>query len=196
MNQLIKKYRNIFLCFFVISMFISLYNIIFIPSKRIGLFGIGLPAPMENYKGKHTNFSIDFPESWVIYETPQGNHGDQDVIAGIGVPGRSFPHVFLYKRNFLKNDKSELLSWGESKVKDDNKFIDLKPFNTTKYSGEMREYTREDKSYFQTITFISCNDYLMFEKQIGYMISFCAESKQWTEVKNTFNLMIESFSIY
>lgn len=86
--------------FLILIFVVSLVIMFFSQKSRTGPFGIGLPAETQIFVARQGGFSIKYPQSWVAFETPQGSHGDEDVIAVILVPGRSFPQVYIARHFF------------------------------------------------------------------------------------------------
>jgi hypothetical protein len=183
--------------FLVLALIITVAILIAVPSVRTGPLGIGLPAPMENFQGKLFPFSIDYPRSWVAGETPGGNRGDEEVVATILVPGRSFPHVYIVTKRFSKEDLEQVVNWGETRAKryDDFQQIELGEFSNLRYQGQYRKYLRVIKSLNKT-HFILCNDYyFLLEDNTGIILTFCADQSDWPQVGSVFQEMVESFIV-
>ena len=173
-----KSFKIIFVVVVLISCLISILQMIW---KRPGPFGIGLPAPMEERQGPHFNFSIKLPKDWSLIETPDGSHGDKDIIAVILPSGRSFPQVIIYSREFPDEDRTQLLAWGENKAdaKTGYKQISLTTFKTSRYSGEVRNYSLLIERTIPPPRAILCNQYQFFDENIGYILACCADEKDW-----------------
>lgn len=181
----------------VLACLLSIYQIFINPKNRTGFLGIGLPAQMAYYKGEHSSFSVSYPESWVITETPNGNHGDKDVIATILVPGRSWPQIKIERITLSGGDVEELATYEENKVSKEKTISQttMDRFNTTDIDGLVFDYSWQTSSLFFGSVSIRCKDYYTIQESYGYTLSFCAEIGQWSEVENTYNQIIESFAV-
>jgi len=147
----------------------------------------------------HGGFSIKYPRSWQADETPQGNHGDLEVISVISRIGRSFPTAAIARRQFVGDDINQVAEWGETRVKEHNpyaiyKFIAKKPLNTDNYDGLSREYYLEETTLIGQVI-RHCQDWYLIEKKIGYSLSFCVDDKDWPQAERIFQEMIQSFTI-
>lgn len=183
----------------MIGVLISIIWIFIFPGARVGPFGIGLPAPMQYFKGKYQGFEIQVPESWVISETPQGNHGDNDIFAVIAVPGRGYPFVSMASKEFTENDLNQVAAWGEIRIleKSSNyQQLRLDGFHTDYLEGLLHEYQKFGVEGMPGKVTIQCLDFYYLKNQMGYSISFCAEQSDWDDVKPVFQQMIESLITY
>jgi hypothetical protein len=173
---------------------ISILIFLIFPSKRTGPLGIGLPSPMENYVSKKGQFEIEHPISWIVSETPNGSHGDLDIIAEITVPGRSFPHVTISMHSFRAGDISNVVDWGISRAenKDSYKLMSLEAFNSEKYDGFLHVYNWASETILGSDE-IDCKDWYIIKGEIGYSLSFCSQPQQKGLVEEVFQVMIKSF---
>jgi hypothetical protein len=153
---------------------------------------------MINFVSKKYNFSIDHPESWPAFETPQGNHGDLDVIGIIYVPGNP-TSLEIASRNFDQGGIENVVQWGLDRAKRCQEFeqIDQESNNISGLVGVRSEYTCLKKTNFFSNTFGSgkCIDYYIIKGLTGYAISSCALNDQWDGVGPIFDQMIKSFSL-
>lgn len=181
----------------VVACLLTIYQILINPKNRTGFWGIGLPAQMANYEGEQSSFYISYPESWVITELPNGNHGDMDVIATILVPGRSWPQINIRRISLPEGDVEELATYGEYKISKEKKITQttIDKFKTINIDGLVHDYSWQTSSLLFGAVSIRCKDYHTIQKSNGYTLSFCAEKGQWPEVENTFNQIIESFAV-
>jgi hypothetical protein len=186
---------------FAVALLLLLINALVILlnlSARTGPFGIGLPAPMANFMGEHIHISINYPDSWVAGETPQGiRGGDDEVVAGFFVPWHSFPHVIIASKTFPQDEIDQVLSWGETRAK--RKYpnytqLDLNTFSTKYNDGWYREYSGTSDSLIFGLDVILCRDYYLLNKSIGYVFTFCSTEKDWPRVEKVAEEMIDSLS--
>jgi hypothetical protein len=180
----------------IFSIGMSLVLMVIIPSSRTGPFGIGLPASTRIFNSKESKFSIMYPRSWVPFDLPQGNHGDQEVTTSILVPGRSFPQVFVAKKNFITEDNRQVAMWGETRKMPlmDYKILSMDNIRTASFDGLLRKYSYKNSSLFKELNII-CYDFYVMDKLEGYALSFCSEEKDWPLTEPVFIQMIQSFSI-
>jgi hypothetical protein len=153
-----------------------------------------LPSPMINFVSKKYNFSIDHPESWPAFETPQGEHGELDVIGIIFVPRN--PTIFeIASRNFDQGGIENVVQWGVDRAKRCQEFeqIDQGIKNISGLVGVWSEYTCFKNMHFLLKT--KCIDYYVIDGLTGFALSSCALKDQWGEVGPIFDQMIRSFSL-
>jgi hypothetical protein len=195
---LLTKKRQLLLAILVISLLVSIFGTLIFPSWRTGFLGIGLPAPMKTFTGRYVNFSIDYPQSWVAHETPHGIHGDQEVIAEILVPGRSWPSVVIAHQTVLEEDIYQIATWGDTRAKKHSNYVatTLEPLNAPNFDGLLREYSWESSSPVFGVSNVQCKDWYVLSTTSGYALSFCAEKKDWHQVDQVFQQMLMSFSTH
>ena len=178
-NQSISLFwiKRVALLIFVFGLLVSILRFILVPGVRTGPFGFGIPAQMTTYEGKLFPFSFQYPESWVVSETPEGNHGDLDIITTILVPGRSWPKVVIEKIDLTHEDVEGPANYEEGKIKKGKNIVQitLDQFKTTNLNGLIREYTWRTNSWIIENLVVRCNDYYVKQNSLGYTISFCAE---------------------
>jgi hypothetical protein len=174
----------------------GIINLVWDINSNSGFFGLGLPSPMTQYTLIKQGLALEFPDSWGIHLTPQGNHGDEAVIALILVPDHSFPNIIIAENSPYSNILS-VAQWGEirSQARAQSlsliKTISLSTYNAQFFPAMLYEYIFEAKTLFGTID-IHCLDYYILYSGTGYAFSFCAYQKNWSEVLGTFNKMIQS----
>jgi hypothetical protein len=180
-----------------LSILISILGLAFNPSKRTGPFGIGLPAPMKSFQGKKFNFSIIYPQSWVLFETTEGSHLDSDVIATINVPGRSWPSVNIRMKHYSSNNDEVVADDGEKRIKEipASTQSKLSTFKTASYSGLSRDYSIKFDSLLRTGIVVMCRDYYLIEDGSGYTLTYCSEQDNWFSVEPVFVEMMSSFKL-
>jgi hypothetical protein len=182
--------------FLISIVVISLVIMVFSQESMTGPFGLGLPAKTRVFLANREGFSIQYPQSWAAFETPQGSHGDEEVIAVILVPGRSFPQVYIARHFSPVSDISQVIAWGEIRARTRNGYlaVSVTNFNTPYLQGIMREYLWYDITLFGQLE-IRCKDWYSLKGNGGYDLSFCAESKDWQQFDAVLGEMVKSFMI-
>jgi len=162
------------------------------PSRRIGPFGLGLPAQMSTFIIESADGSISYPKSWVAVLTPQGNHGDSEIIAVIGVPGRGLPSVTVAQKTLSDPTLTAVVMWGESRAASKSSYVALSSGFSGSIPGIVREYQYVVITLFGE-SLVHCRDLYVLHDSIGLSLSFCAEETDWEEVVGTIDEMILSF---
>jgi len=167
------------------------------PKARTGPLGIGLPAKMKVFTSKTFGISIQYPESWVAFETPTGNHDDREVIAWISVPGRTWPFLSVAKHDFEDGDLDQVIQWGLKRIDraGGTQSSGISSIKTSTLSGKYSNYSYESFSNLFGKRSIICQSFFFLENRKGYMISFCAESDIWKELIDTEKAMIDSLKL-
>lgn len=178
----------ILIAMFVVS---TLVQIAFFPSSLpFGPVAIGNMKKWENQTGK---FSIDYPENWLAYELPQGNHGDKEVVAMIEPRGNYLPQLFVSQKFFSAPRIADVASWGEmrNQSRGDCTTIKLEDISTPNITGQVREYILMMDSSLGTAKW-HCLDLYTLNNQLGYQFSFCVNEKDWAKMSPVFQQMIQS----
>lgn len=171
------------------------------PGYRSGIYGIGPSTPMKEFEAEYYPFSIQYPEKWIARELPQGNHGDPNVIFGIGVPGRgASTYVHLAHTDTPTGDLEYVAEWGiarksQSEYWSGYTFINSRTLNSTRLNGISHEYLYTSEGPFYGHETIRCLDWYICKNQDGYALSFCANQEHWEAVYPVFLKMIDSFSV-
>lgn len=150
-NRSISSLRAFLLIIIFIGIAIwCVISMIVEPSNRIGPFGLGIPSTMREYILEQQQLAVYFPHGWNILLTPQGNHGDTEVIAIIVVPWHSLPNVKIMNKPFNISDVSLVADWGETRLQSDFSYqsASLTSYNSVYFSGLLREYTITRKLLF------------------------------------------------
>jgi hypothetical protein len=192
-----KFFWYIFGILIMVITLISIIRPLFLPSLRFGPFGIGLPAPLKTYTGKYFSFSIKYPSNWIIFETPNGNHGDHEVIATVQVPGRSWPFLAIASRRFIDGNINQVSNWGYQRINNltDLREVSLAPFTTTYYHGFVRDYLWTDNDPLFGQINVESKDYYILDDNKGYILSFSSEQEKWGDVDAIFLEMVNSFIV-
>lgn len=166
------------------------------PSKRVGPFGMGIPSPMTDFLLEHDGLMIKHPKSWRVLLTPQGNHGDTEVVAFITVPSRSLPDVMIARKPLAQGNISTVARWGEARAR--SRFIyqplSLTEFDTAAFPAMLREYTGIEYTLSGKAV-IQCKDFYILHRQTAYTFSFCADQDDWSKVVDVFDEMINSIRV-
>ena len=168
---------------------VTLTGLVFSPNYRSRLFGIGLP--------RHDfMFSIDYPKNWVIFELPDGNHGDKEAFATITSVsfGRFYPNMVIARKLTDSQSLSDVLLWGEnrkSKIIPGNTY----EYDTSNYKGLMFEYEQQSTDLFSNGSLVDCKDWYILTGLNGYSLAFCAYKDQWNEVEQVYTSMLQSFKV-
>jgi hypothetical protein len=192
----LSVWNILILGFFLYGILSIIYSILLNPSKQSPN---RLPSPMINFMSKKYNFSIDHPESWPAFETPQGNHGDMDVIGIIYVPQNSTTSLIIASRNFEQGRIENVVQWGLDRAMRCQEFQQRDRGSDTiaGLSGAKFEYTCLKRTNFFLKTFgtVKCTDFYIIKATTGYALSSCALFDQWIDVEPVLEQMIRSFSI-
>lgn len=169
-----------------------------LPEWFPGPFSIGLPSETETLVGHYNAFSISYPRSWVGGETPTGNHGDMEVIAGVGVPRRSWPNAYIALHAFPGGTLPQVAAWGESRAKNYGGYVSksLNAFSSPHFDGLLRTYSwKSPVTIISASTAIQCEDWYVLRGTSGYDLSLCVEQSDWPTVEPVFQKVILSFAI-
>jgi hypothetical protein len=175
-------------------------GMIFFPSWRPNFFGLGLPSPLVKYTSKTEQFSILYPNSWKLFETPQGDHGDMEAFVLINNPTPlSFARVLLARKPFPEASLEEVSNWGAERAQNPywTQFtvISEEEYKSIHYSGLLRTYSYHEKNLFSYESITKCEDYLIINNSIGYDIDACADQGNWNKLQEIFLQMIDSFVV-
>ena len=167
------------------------------PKTRTGPLGIGLPAKMKIFISETFGISIQYPESWVAFETPTGNHGDREVITWISVPGRTWPFLSVAKHDFEDGNLDQVIQWGLERIErtGGTQNSGISSIQTPILSGKYTNYSYESFSNLLGKKSIICQGFFFLNSGKGYMISFCAENGSGKELIDTEKAMIDSLKL-
>lgn len=184
---------NLAIAWFLISLTIFVLQLVFNQRLRNNIFGIGLPAESTSYQSERYGFYIEFPETWSIGETPQGDHGDQDVISVIFSAGMSLgPKAFMYIRAMPTLTALEkLIEHEEQKTIELPGYheLELSTFSTPRFHGTTRKYQ------YKTAIFLICRNYNFVIDDIGYSLQGCAKEPFWNQSEDVFRQIVDSFDV-
>lgn len=143
---------------------------------------------------------MQYPESWVAFELPEGNHGDREEIVAISVPGRTWPNFRIAKQNFVTGDVDQVIQWGVTRI-DKIKGIQPKditigkptPIKTSTLSGKYLTYSYTSVSLIEEKEVV-CHSYFFYKNESGYMASLCSDKDSWEKLGDVESKMIASLS--
>ena len=186
-----KRLKNIILILWVTLSFIVL---LVFPIARKGLLGLGSPAMMTTFEAKDGSYSISYPANWVAGELPQGNHGDDEVIAIITVSGRSLANIIIARKSFSSGTADDVLAWGKSRAsqRDDYLAISFLPFSNGNMDGFAHTYQWSSPTIVNRIL-RRCQDVYLLAGEYGYALTFCSQEKDWHSLDDIYVEMMQSF---
>lgn len=172
---------------------VSVLVLIFVPAARKGPLGFGSPAPLKALASKELGFSVSYPGNWTAFETPQGNHGDREVVAVILVAGKVGAYVTIAHRPFLNANIDDVVEWGHSRATSHPGYslISLRRITGEKAGGVAEEYVWFSNAQYRQ--YIHCLDRYVLFKNGGYVLSFCSTERDWLSLAGIFEQMAESF---
>ena len=155
-----------------------------------------LPSQMVTHEGKNFPFVIQYPEKWSFFETPKGNHGDKEVIAGINV---DLPTVVIARKEMETPNIDAAVAWGMERAGRCENFsvLSQQAYQTAFTNGVQLNYTCSlyISAFSREKGTCPCRDYYTISGSYAYQLTFCATEAQWPEVEEVFDTMIESFRI-
>jgi hypothetical protein len=196
--QLSKK--QVLIIIIAISSIVSVLILLLNSAVRRGQFGFGNPIPMVTFALHDGSFSILYPQNWVAMETPQGSHGDIEIVAAIVVSGQAHAGVEIARNSFPDGNLSQVIAWGESRAASCLEFSPFFPLETLddNSAGYILEYscTYSDLSFFEKgETKFRYQDFYVYSNNIGYALSFFAPDTQWSDLEEYFLAMEKSFYV-
>jgi len=189
--------RKILMVFFACSFVISILLMVVKPSKRVGPFGIALPADLIEFEGQYFPFTISYPESWIMVELLHGDHGDMDVIGGLDIPGRSWPSARIVRKAIPAGTLQDVVAWEQKRVSAENYdgYQSLEQtIDTSAGPRYIHEYSHVQPGLFHELT-VKCRAIFLLKDSLGYGITLCAEEQHWQEYGETFHAILDSFEV-
>jgi hypothetical protein len=158
-----------------------------------------IPEDTSQYKEftfQNGNISMYYPGDWIPGETPNGNHGDNETIALILVPGKASPHIGVAETSVSVRNINEVAIWGEYRSKSRGRYKEIQFYREVINSNEVivREYLRTVDTLFGEST-SKCRDVYFYIKNSGFSFSFCAYDREWERFAPVFDYMINSIEI-
>jgi hypothetical protein len=198
----IGKIRNLtklqlIILFVILLTIVSIIDLWMNPAHRKGLAGFGPPAKMTSYQAKDGSFSISYPENWTVIETPQGSHGDKEIVTVIIVAGHQIANITMARQSFVQGNIDEVVDWGQLRAASlyGYKSISLDPVTSNGYDGYLHEYSFSNQSAWSGMEFSHCQDLYLYENNTGYSLAFCSSEKDWPDLLSYYVEMQNSFSM-
>lgn len=156
-------------------------------------FKLDEPLTWKTFQSQLKPISMFYPASWIAHETPQGNHGDLEVIAYITPIAHDYPYVKIAHQEISRPSLDEVASWGESRITFPSRvLISLTKIDVQGQTVLLRNYTyvdwREKK--------INCKHVYLLKGDDAYIIEMCVDQKNDSpKLQSAWKQMIESISI-
>lgn len=157
--------------------------------------------PLVEFESELKPISLLYPSSWLVYNLPEGNHGDKEIIAWIGPRGYNYPSIYIMQRTvglLAASDLSNIAAWGESRILEDRDYQEVS-LEDVKIAGQrslVRKYTIRARSlpFLPQEVLIHCADVYLFHFEEGYIISMCVDERRLEEITPMFNEIMNSIS--
>ena len=148
-NRLIKSRRRlslviIFLIFIGVFL-LELIRMIIFPSLRPFPWGTGLPSGWVEFISNDGKYSLQYPQTWKVYESHQRTSSEPEKIASIYFPSDVMAQrLTIYRRPFDTGNIQDVVHWGQNlAAKHKNGGIIpgiLEPYNTPNFQGFLYHY--------------------------------------------------------
>jgi hypothetical protein len=153
-----------------------------------------LPNEMKDFVLKPDGIVFSYPDHWIGQMTPQGDHGDQEVIAVLLDPAKSLLNIFIARHQFSNQDITEVAAWGTSRISMRFSRYEQKastPYELDFFSGQVAEYIAWTGSPIETEN-VHCKDLYFLHKAYGYAFSFCTNESDWIQLSPIFEKIIST----
>lgn len=191
-----NKNNIAFLVLFLGSGFICVLQLLFIPEARDPL-ALGRRSRMEIFNAEEEYYSISHPKFWPVLELAPDDPEEPGIIATMG--RGNFARVNIYKQAFYNGHLDEVITWGKQLA---SRCESFEPENQTTYTNGSLSGIRFDYHCSYEVGFLSdevkpssCSDYYFYKKGYGYRLSFCSFDDTLERTIDTFQQMIDSFSL-
>jgi len=166
----------------------------FISPLPLVSFAPSISSEMKSFVLEQDNIEFGYPENWIAELTPQGNHGDQEVIAIVLDPREIFLDILVARKQFDNIDISSVAAWGRLRAQ--ARFSRYKlnaqiPYSSEHFSGLIDEYVGGIDSPLETQD-AHCKDLYFLHEGRGYAFSFCADESDQIEAFPVFDKVIAS----
>ncbi len=147
----------------------------------------------SNLEHEFDEIRFSYPASWIMFETPSGNHGDMNVIAVLSPAFESLPVIEVRKREFESTNLNLVVSWAESRIISKNEYnnLPLEKFNSNGLSGLTMMYTYKVENPLEPYT-CKCKDLYLSQKGKGYIFSICSDEAEWNQYNPVFEEILYS----
>jgi hypothetical protein len=149
---------------------------------------------MKDFVLEPDGIGFSYPDHWIGQLTPQGDHGDQEVIAILLDPAKVLLNLFIARHQFSNQDITEVAAWGKSRVQvrfsryESNAST---PYESGPLSGQMAEYIAWTGSPIETEN-IHCKDLYFLRQGYGYAFSFCTKERDWSQMSPVFDKIVST----
>jgi hypothetical protein len=149
---------------------------------------------MTKHYSQTGKFSILIPSVWGVVDTPNGNHGDKEVLMVVTSLG-SQPLLEVSSANLPDKSLEQLLIWGEQRI---DKYGSYSLFSDSdysigqEYSGKLLEYSQKRKDFIGNDQIFHCINWYTFRESVAYRFSFCSERNKWDNLRDIFIKMMGS----
>lgn len=183
------------LLFMLIITSVSVINLLLFPSFRKGPLGFGQPAKMTTFNAFDGSYSISHPANWTAFNTPQGNHGDTEVIAIITVSGHQMANLTISRQNLPDQTLDEVINWGQSRAEKHSGFtpVELIEISNINYDVYSFNYYWSSTNVWKKELLIYCQDFYILNQNTGYSLAYCSKEKDWPELFNYYADVQNSF---
>lgn len=152
---------------------------------------------LGKYSPINDDIEIRYLDTWILFQTPDGNHGDMETIAVATGINSSFPRMNVAMRKTNSDSSIDSLeSWSLDRIKQkDIKFIsDVTPYISSFFSGATRDYSYDThNAIMPNIT--RCKDYYFLINSKEYIFSFCAKEDEWENYAPVFDTIMGSLRL-
>lgn len=149
---------------------------------------------MKDFVLEPDGIGFSYPDQWIGQMTPQGDHGDQEVIAILLDPAKILLNLFVARHQYSNQDITEVAAWGKSRVQMRFSRYELKastPYESGLFSGRIAEYIAWTGSPIETEN-VHCKDLYFVRKGYGYAFSFCTKESDWIQISPVFDKIIST----
>jgi hypothetical protein len=136
-----------------------------------------------------SEFSILYPSYWRADETPNGQAGDEEVIALIIPPSGGVPQLVVAKDSSTVTDLLDVANWAILRNQKIPGYRQTSfPLNQPIEGALIRNYIFTGYVFFGTKT-IRCQDLYLKSGVTGYSFSFCSNEEDWDYYFDLFQSM-------
>jgi hypothetical protein len=149
----------------------------------------------EEFLVEQNPVKIQVPSDWVTISTPEGSHGDINII-GIIEPLRGPYAAITIEKTQPVINMTSLLSWAETRAKEGGKYTNVSSNEILLNGNEsvVREYILTYTTLFGE-TSDQCRAFHLLREEIGYVITFCADTNGEQQYSEIFEFMASTIEI-
>jgi hypothetical protein len=145
----------------------------------------------DNQVGK---FSILIPSAWGTVDTPNGNHGDKEVLMVVTSLG-SQPLLEVSNSKLSSIDFDQVLNWGKQRIEEHGNYLLVSSsdhLTQQQFAGKLLEYSQERRDFLGNSQTFHCLNWYTFRESTAYSFSFCSDQSRWNDLKEIFVKMMDS----